>query len=372
MLKHKTLGIIFSNMHEAGISELTSNRLMASIPVLGRYRMIDFYLSSFVDSGITQVGIITKSNYQSLMDHIGSGRDWDLSRRNGVTILPPFSYTAASEGSYHGRIAGLYGIMNYLEKANAEYVVICDTDHICTLNFEEIVENHIASGADYTFVCRKPDPREDHTRNCVMFHAGESGIADGMELNDNPEGYVQSMNVIVCQKQLLIDMVNKSMAKREFRFEQECVAKHFDDLKINVYQYKGFVRRITDLRSYYKISLDLIDDDKVAELMGPRPIFTKIHDSPPTRYGLDCDVKTALIADGCTIEGTVENSILFRGVKVGKGAVVRDSIIFQDTVIEDNADVEMTITDKEVVISEGKTVKGKMTHPAFIEKYGRI
>lgn len=369
MLKKKAMGIIFANMHDNAVSEMTQQRSMASLPFGGRYRMIDFYLSGLTDAGISQVAVITKSNYQSLMDHIESGRSWDLARRKGITILPPYAYTNAdSNSAYHGRIAALYGIMDYLEHATAETVVMMDTDHVCTLDIEDMIEQHYRNKADVSIACTDPDYDPDNLKNCVSLKEDDTGRVIDIMINRCSEGYSQSINVFVIERKLLLTLIADAMAHMNVIFERDILLANIESLRIQSYHHKGYVKRITSLKTYFEANMDLIDPATVDELFLPRPIYTKVHDSPPTRYGLSSSVSNSVVADGCTVEGTVENSVLFRGVEVEEGAVVKNCILMQDTKVMSGAVLENVIADKSVVFTANQYMKSTENYPLYVKK----
>ncbi len=369
MLRKKAMGIIFANMHDNAVSEMTQKRSMASLPYGGRYRMIDFYLSSLTDAGISQVAIITKSNYQSLMDHIESGRSWDLARRKGITVLPPYAYTNAdSNSAYHGRIAALYGILDYIEHATADTVVLMDTDHVCTLDIDDMIEQHYKKGADVSIACTEPDYDPDNIKNCVSLLEDESGRVKDIMINRCSEGYKQSINVFVIERKLLLNLIEEAMAHMNVIFERDILLANLDSLRIQAYHHKGYVKRITSLKTYFEANLDLIKPENVDELFLPRPIYTKVHDSPPTRYGLSSKVSDSIVADGCTIEGTVEHSVLFRGVEVEEGAVVRNCILMQDTKVLSGSVLENVISDKSVVFTANQEMKSTDNYPLYVKK----
>ena len=369
MLTHDTLGIIFANMHEQSVMDMTQERSMASLPFGGRYRLVDFPLSAFVHAGISQVGIVTKSNYQSLMDHIGTGRDWDLARRKGISFLSPYSYTS-SEGNmvFHGRIEAIYAIRDFIEHAPCEYVVLSDSDHVCSPDIADIVDFHIKNKADVTMVCREPDPDPDNVVNSIAVKANPDGLVTDIMFNRYHEDYLQSMNIMVVERVKLLELVGEASAHAKTMFERDILLAGLDELKVCAYRYKGYVRRITGLKSYYNISLELNDPDVTSKLFGSQTIYTKVHDSPPVRYSIGCSVKDSFVADGCTIEGTVENCVLFRDVTVEKGAVVKNCVLMQNTYVGRNAELDCVVSDKDVTVSEGKKLSGDSNYPLYIKK----
>ncbi len=369
MLNRNTIGLIFGNMHDAAVRDMTTDRSMASLPFFGRYRLIDTYLSSLSEAGIETVGIITKSNYQSLIDHIGNGRDWDLARRTGVTILPPYAYSSSDGvGAYHGRIEALYGVRTYLKDHDCEYVVMMDADHVCHPDFTKLVEEHAESGADITMVCRQPDTDRESIENGVFAKADGNCRVTEMLFNSCEEGFLQSMNIFITSKATLLELVEKSMSRNKVNFEKDALSANLDTLCVRMAVYDGYVRRISSLKRYYDVTLELADPANMDVLIDGRPIRTRVHDFPPVRYGKDSRVTGSVVADGSIIDGTVSDSVLFRSVYVGKGAKVSNCILMTGTVVEDGAELDGIITDKHVTITAGARVIGSSNYPVYIKK----
>ena len=374
MLKSKTMGVIFANMHDASISEFTAIRSMASLPFGARYRQIDFYLSGLVASGVSQVGVVVKGNYHSLMDHLGTGREWDLSRKiEGLSIVPPFSEEVSKE-IYHGRIGALGSIINFLKDASSEYVVLMDCDHIANIDYEALVNGHIDSGADVTILaCSLPSDLA-MSQNCVVLTPDGSGrVVDMMIDADAPKGSYYSMNIMVVSRELLVSMVQDAQHHMKISLEKDILAPRLDQINVRCVVHKGFVKRIYSMKSYFEATMSLLDPAVRAELFkADKPIYTKVHDDPPVSYGLEAKVADSLLADGCNIEGCVEGSVLSRGVVVEKGASVKNCILLQDTVVKAGAKLEYVIADKNVQISEGTELKGHESYPLYLKKFEKI
>ena len=370
------LGIIFPNIYDKLVPELTSERLMASIPFGGRYRMIDFLLSSMVNCGIDNISILVRENYFSLTDHLGSGREWDLVRKNGgLNIFPPFAQK--SMNVYGGRIEAIAGILGFLRSQKEKYVVMADTNVAMNFDFNAMIDAHVASGADITVAYKKEElpadlatMRDDSSKGTYYtFDMDDEDRIDGIHINSQKSG-VQNygMNVYVMERELLIDTINTAFIGGGVYFERDILLPHLDDMKICGYEYTGYTSRILSLRGYFDENMKLLVDENLDALFSGHAIYTKIRDDNPTRYIGDAKASNVMIADGCVIEGEVENSILFRGVKIGKGAKVKNCILMQDTVVEDGADLEYVITDKKVHVSEGKNLSGTDTFPVFVAK----
>lgn len=365
----KAVGIVFSNIHDNNVPELARIRTMGSIPFGGRYRLIDFPLSNMVNSGIDTVGIITKSNYQSLMDHVGSGKDWDLARKDGGLIfLPPFG-DLGNDSIYNSRLEALKGIINFIERADEEYVVMTDCDNICRLNYNEIIEDHIRSRADITLVYKTLKGKDVSDGAVTDLHL-DNGRVVGLEYRVPEEDANVNvfMNVFIMKKSLLQNIVLDSIARNKKSFTSDVIANNLKSLNVRGYKHDGFYAGITSLSAYYNSNMALLNPEINHELFGDRSVFTKIRDSAPTKYGNSAIVKNSMIADGCVIEGEVENSIIFRNVKVARGAVVKNSIIMQDTVLGENSTLNCIITDKNVVIRDRKLLSGSENHPFYINK----
>ena len=365
----RAVGIIFSNIHDNNVPELARIRTLGSIPFGGRYRLIDFPLSNMVNSGIDTVGIITKNNYQSLMDHVGSGKDWDLARKDGgVIFLPPYGDTDSSS-LYTSRLEALKGITNFLFRADEEYVVMTDCDAISRINYREIIEFHIRNHADITLVYKKLDNSEILDENATTFDVIDDRIV-GVNYKTSLDKMTSNVftNVFIMKKSLLQNIVVDSISHNKRHFMSDVIAGSLKGMKVMGFEHKGFYAGITSLQAYYESNLRLLDENVRNEIFGDRSVFTKIRDSAPTKYGNNAIVKNSMIADGCIIEGEVENSILFRNVKVARGAVVKNSIVMQKTVLGENSTLNCIIADKNVVIRDRKNLSGSENHPFYIGK----
>lgn len=369
------MGILFPNSYDSLVPELVTERLMASIPFASRYRLVDFMLSSMVNCGIDNVSLIVKRNYHSLMDHLGSGREWDLTRKNGgLNIIPPFAQKSIN--IYNGRVEAVASILDYLKRQKEKYVIMADTNIAVNFNFSELLQQHIDSKADVTIAyTREEIPKAlldiDVTKKDLYYtlDIDDSGRVQKIVVNNKEKGeHNLSMNVYVIERKLLMDQIREAYVNGLTYFERDIISPQLDKLDVRAYQHKGYYARILDIKSYFAENMKMLKEENVQALFSPSSVYTKIRDDNPTRYASGSHVKNIMAADGCVIEGEVENSILFRGVKVGKGAKVRNCVLMQDTVIETGASVEYAITDKNVKISAYKELKGTESFPVFVEK----
>ncbi len=369
------VGVIFPNSYDELVPELVADRLMASIPFASRYRLVDFILSSMVNSQIDNISMIVKKNYHSLMDHLGSGREWDLSRKNGgLNIVPPF---AGKESKvYNGRIEALASILEFLGCQKETYVIMSDSNIAINFDFRELIDAHIKSGADVTVCYNKqelPASAINHTDSSKgMYYTldfDDNGRVTNIKINPRDTGIQNfSMNIYIIKRQLLCDLVYDAYVHGYSYFERDVLSPNLEKLDIRGYEYTGYVARISDLRSYYHESLKLLDIKNLDALFAGDTIYTKTRDDNPTQYIGDIKTANVMCGDGCEIAGDLENCVLFRGVKVGKGAKVKDSILMTDTVIEPGAVVEKVITDKRVRITANQEIRGTENFPIFIGK----
>ncbi|MBQ2282881.1 MAG: glucose-1-phosphate adenylyltransferase subunit GlgD [Agathobacter sp.] len=372
--KAEALGIIFPNSYDSLVPELVTERLMASIPFAGRYRMCDFLISSMVHCGIDNISLIVRKNYHSLMDHLGSGREWDLTRKKGgLNIVPPFAQKSVKV--YEGRIEALESIKNFLKRQNEKYVVMCDANIAVNFDFNALINAHMESGADVTIVYREQEIPEVFKRpnGTVSDLYYSFDVCDGrikkVYINSKQSGTINfGMNIFVLEREKLIQLVEEAYMHGLSYFTRDILCPQVDTLNIQGYKYDGYVAHIHDMKSYFEENMKLLKEENLQALFEGNQIYTKIRDDNPTRYINGSKAKNVLIADGCVIEGEVENSILFRGVHVGKGAKVKNCVLMQDTVIEANASVEYVITDKNVKVSEGKSLTGNDSFQVYVAK----
>ena len=367
------IGIIFPNSYDNLVPELAGDRLMASIPFAGRYRIIDFLLSSLANCGISNIAIVVRENYHSLMDHLGSGRAWDLLRKNGgLSIFPP--YAEKNMKVYSGRVEALESILPYLKSKKEKYVIMMDANIAVDFDFNAMLAEHIESGADVTVAYTEQEiPAE-------LIRAGSHGdmyytlkLDDGrvrrIFMNSEMCGKQNlSMNIYIMDREALIDKIHAAFVRGYSYFERDILAPRLEKYNIRGYKYDGYYARICGLKSYFDENMKLLDDENLDALFTGGQIYTKIRDDNPTRYINGCKTKNNLVADGCVIEGDVENCVLFRGVKIAKGAKIRNSVPMQDTVVKAGARLDYVVTDKNVTIEVGQELKGTDTQPFYVAK----
>ena len=372
-----TAGIIFSNIHDKNIADLTKIRTMASVPFGCRYRLVDFPLSNMVNSGITNISVITHYNYLSLMEHIGSGKDWDLSRRSGgIRILAPFvtAYANYNNELYKTRLEALASIRHSISTMNEEIVVLSDCDGICNIDLRDMIRAHEKNGADLTMAVKRIKITEKNANDHIIASSDEAGRLTDVIVHpytyDRDEADV-NINIWVINRSYLLNALQNAQAHGYHSFSHDIISRNIGKDKFFIYRFEGYYASINSITDYYNHSMELLRDEKVrGDLFHHprRPILTKVRNSAPTKHAAGAVVKNSLIADGCMIEGTVENSILFRGVKIGKGTVVKNSILFMDTYTGENVYLDCVIADKYVLFHDGIRLSAHPELPVFVEK----
>jgi glucose-1-phosphate adenylyltransferase len=372
----EAFGLIYASEEITNLRELVDSRAVGALPIGGKYRVLDFPLSNMVNSDIRNVGVITSRNYNSLMDHLGSGKAWDLSRKSdGLFILTPFSLRE-NPGIYRGKVEALKSSMDYIHRAKQEYVILSGAAFIYNSNFDEMMRFHIESGADLTVLYRRTPPEHqiDDRSHEVLLDVDPDGRIRALEVNPVLTTLnAHSLKTYIVRKDILIYLVDDSYSKGEYKFSEGLLRANLDRLRIMGFEHTGYVGTMRSVASYYKVNMELLREDiRSALFPASRPIYTKTQDSVPTKYIQTADVLGSLIANGCIIEGRVENSVLFRNVHVGKDAVIKDSIILPNTMIAEGAELDHVILDKNVRVRTRSRLVGSADFPVVIRKGGMV
>ncbi len=366
MRKTNVLGLIFPNMHEENLRDLTSVRAMGSVPFAGRYRLIDFTLSNMVNAGVSKVGVVTKSNYQSLMDHLGSGKAWDLSRKNeGLFILPPFG---ATDESYSGRVASLVGMEAFFRNSKEDYVIMSDCHVVGNIDYSKLIETHISSGADVTV--GYIDGALPKMEGLMTLNVDATCRINDIAIGDCGDEYGSfGIGLYVLRKDLLWHLVHSAYARNQMNFERDILQRALTDLRVYGYKVEETALVISSLASYFSANMAMLDPEKRAAVFrNDRQIYTKVRDCCPAMYGLESHVSNSLVADGAIINGTVKNSIVFRNVKIEAGAELEDCIVMQGAIVFGGTKLGSVILDKDVIVKEHRTLQGFSSFPIYIDK----
>ena len=368
---NNAFGLIVTGERTTRLKDLTLSRSTAAVPFGGRYRAIDFILSNMVNAGITSVGLITEKNYHSLMDHLGSGKEWDLHRkREGLFILPPFM-TKDNAGVFRGAVDAIRSVIGYVRRTQDDYVILSWARTVMNVDLVPMMEQHIHTGADVTILYAEDGSLQPEEQSQdLRLILDEKGRVTEMELDAyRPRSVNRSCDVMILRKELLEYLVEEAFARGEYDFHRDILLKKCRTLNIMGYKYEGFLARLESIETYFAGNMALLNPDVQADLFNPKhPIYTKVKDEVAARYSVSAQVKNSLVADGCVIEGQVENCILFRGVHVKPGARVFNSIIMQGAELGENTLLDHVILDKGVKILPGRTLQGYDSFPIVIRK----
>lgn len=371
-------GIIFSSLNNNTLSRLTTDRTVAAIPFACRYRLVDFCLSNLVNANISNIYIVANYSYRSLVEHIGSGKDWDLARREGgITMISPFqtSYASSSPKLFSTHMEALRSMKEYINELKEDYVVLMDADNVVNIDLENVIKTHEQTGAEITFVTAAiPETYTSKTpRMMVSSVAGKiTDIAMSASYNvKNPE---LSLNIFVMKTHSLRTIIEEAEAYSLDSLTKLFLA-NYKSSNYRAYRHDGYVASVSSFLDYYKHSIALAKNPEARDsLLWKKgfPIFTKVHNSAPTVHTATAVVENSVIADECFIEGTVINSVIFRGVHIGKGTVVKDSVLFHGTYVEDNVELNCIVTDKDVHITSGAKLSGNENMPFYVQKKRKI
>ena len=368
------MGVIYTSRNDLRLRELTMSRAVAALPVVSRYRIIDFVMSSLVNSGARNVGVIMQKNYHSLMDHLGSGKEWDLHTRNdGLFILPPY-LTRDNVGTYGGMLEALRSNLRYLRRSKQEYLILTNSETVYNMNFDDALRYHIDNHADMTLIYTKAGnirfDQQVTDRHAYLDVDNRGNVVDYESGPVEPTYDNFYMDVLIIRREMLAHLVDQAVAHGELDFGKDIIQSHIrtGDMKIMGYEYKGYACRIESVLSLFRFNMDMLDVKTRHEMFNVNPVYTKVRDEVPAKYMHDSSAVNSLVADGCVIEGHIENSILFRGVRVAPGATVKNSIIMQDSEIQQGAEVENVILDKQVTIKRDGRLIGQPSYPIVIAK----
>jgi len=365
----KVMGIIFAN--DATLGALTNKRTMASLPFGGRYRQVDFALSNLAGAGVRHVGIVTRHNYQSLMNHIGSGEEWGLElEEGGLEFLTP--YAMSKTDNYRGKLESLYSAMAFLEYGpDDEYVVMIDSAILSNVDLNKIISAHKESGKDITVVTKAGICNGTKQIDLALKLGANNEILDMAVDYAAPADYVASMDIFVLSKKWLAHQVKEHIAHNLYHMDRDLVLGQWQKgaVSVNVYPFDGVALFNESVEEYFRNSLALIDKDIRHDLFGANhPVYTRVRDRVPSYYGEDCEIEDCIVADGCILEGEAENSVLFRQVTIGAGAEVEDCVIMNDTVVGEGAELKCVILDKDVVVRPGAKLIGTPCNPIIIQR----
>ena len=367
-MNNDMLGIIMAGNSGLELGELTKYRPVGAVPLAARYRLVDFILSNMVNSGVDRVGIPTQTHYRSLMDHLGSGAPWDLNRkRHGLVVLPPY---VSNGGELIGDLDVLNGIVDYINASQRKYVLITGGNILCKADYNKMFEQHLATGADITVMYHTMDDCSE-LKHHVGLKTNDDGRIVDLEVDPaRPFSNQISMGTYLMEREFLEYVISRCLSRAQHDLVKDVLLHELNSLKIYGFEYRGYVKHIQSITSYYQCNMDMLDPAVSAELFDEisNPVYTKVKDQVPTIYGETCSVKNSVVADGCIINGTVENSVIFRGVQVEEGAVIRNSVVMQNSLVQSGVTLDHAIIDKAVIIRKNKTLMGQENYPVVVGK----
>lgn len=372
-MKNECMGLInLDNIRQPYINILSDSRPVATIPIAGRYRLIDFTLSNMVNSGITNVGIFAKEKYRSLTDHLGTGKDWDLSRKQGGLHVLSLENTKNNNnyGYRKGNVYTLLANIDYIEKSTEEYILVAPSYMMSCIDYKDLLEKHIESNNDITIAYKHVDNANKDFSSCNTLNIDKDNRVKniGNNLNAFPSANI-SMDTFIMKRLDFIQCIYQIASLGTYSYIEDYIINKVENIQVGAYKYTGYLKCITSLKSYYEASKELLTEEVSKELFASnRKIYTKDKCQAPTIYGEDAEVKNSFIATGCDIEGEVKDSTIFRKVNIGKGSSIKNCVIMQNSKIGDNVILENVILDKRVTIKDNKELKGDADYPMVIEK----
>ena len=356
----EAMGIIFSNIYDSKMGDLTWERTSGSIPFGGRYRQIDFVLSNMSNSGIRNIGIITKYNYQSLMDHLANCEDWDLHLGENVRFLPP--YATGHTGAYRGKLEALQTALPVLERSDTEYVILSDTTVLCAIDFSKVVDAHVASGCDLTVVAKAGKADGKHTQTLAVKVDENGKVVDLAVDYCAPADYLTGMSMFVIERKKLLNIIHELVPHGKCYFERDFVLPQYNEgkLSVNVYSFQNIALFNESLQQYYTNNLSLLDQEVRHSLFQTSlPIYTKVRDSVPTLFGEYGQASDCLVADGC---------LIFREVDLDEDTEVESSVLMQGSKVGARSKLRYVILDKNVTVKPDTKLQGTPEHPLYISK----
>ncbi len=357
-------GLIIADDRNIQLGELSKPRALSAMPYAGRYRIIDFMLSNMVNSGIRTVGVSTFNKYKSLMDHLGSGDAWDLDRKSqGLYFLTPGLFY-----DYLGMSDDLVGMVEFYRELKQKYVIVAGSNFVMSTTFVQLMQYHVEKKADITFVYNRDSAKEGEA-GCILDMTRSGKVKTVYENPMSPVSNRGLINLMIMERELFVNILGEAVARNEKTWNFANFARLCDRFNVYAMEYKGLVLRINSIQEYFDATMALLDQKKNQELFwSGEPVYTKVKDEAPSFYSDGCIVENCIISDGCTIQGSVSNSMLFRGVTVSGQAKLKNCIILQDTYISEACELENVIIDKDCIIRPGTRLIGQEGYPVVIGK----
>ncbi|TDM07319.1 glucose-1-phosphate adenylyltransferase subunit GlgD [Macrococcus lamae] len=359
------MGLInLANEHDF-LEELTYFRNGASVPFAGRYRIIDFTISNMVNTGANEIGIFTNQKYRALMDHLENGDNFGLDDKNSrLFVLPPDWHDPTDIS--RGDLRHFHNNRDYFNRSNATDVIISGSQFICNMDFKEALKQHVDTGADVTLIAEHKVTLEEMHQPLLRINDEDGKV---VFLNHDQENHHIFTGTYIVKKEKLIDIVDFCIQNYKDNFFIQGIQERLDQLNVKYFDIEERTMYINSLKNFYRSNMSILDPVVYKEIfMKNQRIRTKTSSQPPAKYLNDCVVKNSTVANGCVIEGDVENSIIYRGVKIAKGAVVKNSIIMTNCTIGEGVIIENVILDKDVTVNAHQRLIGSTDKPYVVAK----
>ena len=343
----KSIGIILAGGNNYRMRELSEKRAIAAMPVGGGFRAIDFALSNMSNSHIQRVAVLTQYNSRSLNEHLNSSKWWDFGRKQGGLYIFTPTITAENGNWYRGTADALAQNIDFLKRSHEPYVIVAGGDCVYKLDYNKVLEEHIATGADITVVCKDIQPGEDDiNRFGVVKLADDNRVISFEEKPIVAETNTASIGVYVVRRRQLIELLEACAAEGRSDFVNDILVRYKNVKKIYAYKLDSYWRNIGTIDSYFKTNMDFLKKDIRDYFFRQHPdVYSKVDDLPPAKYNPGSQVRNSLVSSGCIVNGVVENSVIFKKSYIGNNCVIKNSIILNDVYIGDNTHIENCIVE---------------------------
>ena len=356
----RAIGIVLAGGNSKRMRELSNKRAIAAMPIAGSFRSVDFALSNMSNSHIQSVAVLTQYNSRSLNEHLSSSKWWDFGRKQGGMYVFTPTITAEHSDWYRGTADALYQNLDFLKRSHEPYAVIAAGDGIYKLDYNKVLEYHIEKKADITVVCKDMPGDVDVTRFGMVKTNADGRIVEFEEKPMVADSHTISCGIYVVRRRQLIELIERCANEDRYDFVQDILVRYKGIKRIYAYKLNTYWSNIASVDAYYQTNMDFIKPEVRNYFFKEYPdIYSKVDDLPPAKYNPGAVVKNSLVSSGCILNGTVENSVLFKKVYIGNNCIIKNSIILNDVYIGDNTVIENCIVESRDTIRANTTYIGK-------------
>ena len=355
----RAVGIVLAGGNSNRLAELSNKRAVAAMPIAGGYRSIDFALSNMSNSHVQKVAVLPQYNARSLNEHLNSAKWWDFGRKQGGLFVFTPTITAENGNWYRGTADAIAQNLSFLKSSHEPYVIIASGDGVYKMDYNKMLEYHVAKRADITVATKTLPATEDATRFGVIRTDADERIVEFEEKPIVTDSNKVSAGIYVIRRRLLIELIEKAMEDEQHDIVKDILIRYKNWKRIYAYELEGYWSNISTVESYYKTNMDFLQKDTRDYFFKQYPdVYSKIDDLPPAKYNVGSNVKNSLVSSGCIINGNVENSVLFKEVYIGNNVTIKNSIILNDAYIGDNTYIENCIVESRDTIRSNMTYIG--------------